>query len=152
MNAKTRKNAETGKNAEMDQLNVVAAILVCDGKILCMQRGAGKYLYTSFKYEFPGGKIEPGEKPTEALERELREEMDLIAEVKESDYFMTIHHRYPDFDLSMHCYVRPVPTFDFNRKEHTDHRWLPPQDLLQLDWAPADLPIVAKIMKEGLER
>ncbi len=81
----------------MKHLEVVAAILEYDGKILCMERGQGKFDYVSFKYEFPGGKIEPGEAKHEAIERELREEMDVRVSVKEDDLYMTVHHDYPDF-------------------------------------------------------
>lgn len=83
----------------MKQLEVVAAILTYHGKILCMERGKGTYSYVSYKYEFPGGKIEPGEARHEAIERELREEMDVDVTVKESDLFMTVQHDYPDFPL-----------------------------------------------------
>lgn len=84
----------------MKHLEVVAAILEYDGKILCMERGQGKFEYVSFKYEFPGGKIEPGEKKHEAIERELREEMDVHVSVREEDLYMTVHHDYPDFSIS----------------------------------------------------
>lgn len=83
-------------------LEVVAAILIYQGKILCMQRGEGKYAYVSKKFEFPGGKIEPGEAKHAALERELREEMAIQVTIKESDLYMTINHEYPDFTLTMY--------------------------------------------------
>ena len=92
----------------MKQLEVVAAILTYKGKILCMQRGKGNYPYVSFKYEFPGGKIEPGESRHAALERELREEMNIHTTIKESDLYMTVHHQYPDFAITMHAFYCPL--------------------------------------------
>lgn len=91
----------------MKHLEVVAAILEYDGKILCMERGQGKFDYVSFKYEFPGGKIEPGEAKHTAIERELREEMDVHVSVKESDLYMTVHHDYPDFFHDHVCLLLP---------------------------------------------
>lgn len=89
----------------MKHLEVVAAILIYDGKILCMERGKGKYDYVSFKYEFPGGKIEPGEAKHAALERELREEMKLNVSVAETDLFTTVEHTYPDFSITMYAFI-----------------------------------------------
>jgi 8-oxo-dGTP diphosphatase len=131
----------------MKTLEVVAGIIVFNGKILCMQRNAGKYDYVSFKYEFPGGKVEPGESNVEALKRELHEEMEMDVTVGEKDFFLTVHHEYPDFAITMHSYICRVSTDQFVRKEHVDHIWLEPQGLLTLDWAPADIPIVQKVLE-----
>ena len=130
-------------------LEVVGAILVYDGKILCMQRGASKYPYTAYKYEFPGGKIEPGETPEQALERELREEMDIAVTVRPQDAYMTVEHSYPDFDITFHTYLCKVKTSAFTRKEHIAHQWLLPRKLHTVDWAPADAPITAKLATDG---
>ena len=97
----------------MKHLEVVAAILEYDGKILCMERGQGKFDYVSFKYEFPGGKIEPGEAKHTAIERELREEMDVHVSVKESDLYMTVHHDYPDFSMTMYAFYCHLDKPDF---------------------------------------
>lgn len=129
----------------MKRNEVVAAIIMYEDQILCMQRNKGKYDYISYKYEFPGGKIEPGESRTEALERELREEMDIEVSISEADYFMTVEHTYPDFTITMHSFVCKVKTPEFVRKEHIDHKWLRKEELMQLDWAPADVPIVKKL-------
>ena len=134
----------------MKHLNVVAAILIHDGQILCMQRGQSKQDYISYKYEFPGGKIEAGETKTEALMRELKEEMNLEIKITEEDYFMTINHTYPDFELTMHSYICHVDTKEFVRKEHVDHQWVTPQDLKKLDWVPADYPIVERLMEREI--
>jgi len=131
----------------MKHLEVVAGIIVNDGKILCMQRNKGKYDYVSYKFEFPGGKIEDGETRPEALMRELREEMELDTNITESDFFLTVEHSYPDFSITMHSFICRVKTDKFIRKEHVDHKWLRPSELSTLDWAEADKPIVEKIIK-----
>lgn len=130
----------------MKHLEVVAAIIEYDGKILCMQRGQSKYDYVSFKYEFPGGKVEASEDNHTALERELREEMDMHLTISEQDYFMTINHTYPDFAITMHCYLCKLSNPQFVVKEHVDAKWMLPQDMHTLDWAPADYPILDKIV------
>ncbi len=130
----------------MKELEVVAAIIEYDNKILCMQRNVSKYPYTSLKYEFPGGKVESGETNPEALERELREEMDMDVSITDKDYFMTIHHVYPDFAITMYAYTVNVASPKFTRKEHINHEWLEVKDLKKLDWAAADMPIVEKLI------
>lgn len=126
-------------------LEVVAAILEYQGKILCMERGKGKYAYVSYKYEFPGGKIEPGEAKHTAIERELREEMDVHVQVKEEDLYATVQHEYPDFSITMYAFLCHLAKPDFVRKEHVDAKWLLPSDLPILDWAGADVPIMKKL-------
>lgn len=83
----------------MKQYEVVAAVIEHDGKILCMQRNKGKFDYVSYKFEFPGGKVEAGEERHTALERELREEMDMDISIPEDAYLMTVEHTYPDFAI-----------------------------------------------------
>ena len=113
-----------------------------------MQRGRGKYDYVSFKYEFPGGKIEEGEAKHTAIERELREEMDVHIKVKETDLYMTVQHEYPDFSITMHAFMCHLAKPDFIRKEHVDAKWLLPQDMPLLDWAAADVPIMQKLTQK----
>lgn len=134
----------------MKRHEVVAAIIIYEGRILCMQRNKGKYDYISYKYEFPGGKIEEGETQMAALERELREEMALEVHIKAEDFFMTVNHTYPDFAITMHSYICRVETPEFIRKEHVDHKWLKLEELMTLDWVPADIPIVEKLQREGM--
>ena len=117
----------------MKHLTVAAAIPTNGGEILCMQRKASKYEYISYKFEFPGGKVEPGESFEAALSRELMEEMELELAVSPDQFFMTIEHAYPDFSITMHCYLCPVDHRIFTRNDHHFHVWLKPQDLMSLD-------------------
>ena len=126
-------------------LEVVAAILEHQGKILCMERGQGKFDYVSYKYEFPGGKIEPGEAKHTAIERELREEMDVHVSVREEDLYMTVQHEYPDFSITMYAFLCHLTKPDFVRKEHVAAKWMLPKEMPSLDWAPADVPIMEKL-------
>ena len=126
----------------MKHYEVVAAVIEYENKILCMQRGKAKFEYVSYKYEFPGGKVETGEENHVALSRELREEMDLDVVIGEEDYLLTVDHTYPDFLITMHAYLCKVDTPDFVMKEHVGFKWLSPNELDTLDWAEADKPIV----------
>lgn len=127
---------------------VVAAIIVDNGEILCMQRGKTKFEYTSFKWEFPGGKIEPGETPEEALRREIREEMSMDINVEK--HLITVEHEYPDFRITMAAYIcTPVSSRRFTMNEHNDYKWLPKSQLKDLDWAAADIGIVEEMSGKG---
>ena len=130
----------------MKRIEVVAGIIEHNGKILCMQRNIGRYDYVSLKWEFPGGKIEKGETEEQALERELREEMDL--EVQVGKHFCDVNYKYPDFELSMYCYKCKTNDLNFKLNVHKDFKWLKKDELNGLDWAPADRSIVYKLMEE----
>jgi 8-oxo-dGTP diphosphatase len=129
----------------MKHFTVVAAIIINDGKILCMQRKASKYDYISFKYEFPGGKVEIGEGEEAALLREIREELDMPIEINRA--FLKVNHQYPDFHLTMYSYLCSTSVKVPQLKEHVAYRWLSHHELLILDWAAADVPIVAKLLQ-----
>lgn len=131
------------------QLEVVAGIIICNGEILCVQRGEAKYDYVSYKFEFPGGKIEQGETPVLALKRELQEELELVLEVGEQDLFMEISHCYPDFSIHMYSYICRVPNKEFKLKEHKSYQWLKIKELYTIEWLPADVAIVEKLMLTG---
>ncbi len=133
----------------MKHYEVVAAVIEHDGKILCMQRNKAKFDYVSYKFEFPGGKVEAGEERHAALERELREEMDMDIAIAENDYLMTVEHTYPDFAITMHAYVCKLAQPKFVMKEHVAFKWLTPGELDSLDWAEADKPIVARLQADG---
>ena len=133
----------------MGKNEAVAAIIIYQDKILCMQRSKGKYDYLSYKYEFPGGKVDAGETSVEALQRELREEMGLELEVKDKDYYMSVEYAYPDFKMTMHSFICYVESQVFERKEHVDHKWLTKKELMTLDWVPADMPIVKRLQDDS---
>ena len=128
---------------------VSAAIIVENKKILCVQRNKGKYDYISYKYEFPGGKLEVGENEEDALKREISEELNLEIDVAEK--FLVVTHEYLDFDLIMHSYLCKANTEKLVLKEHIDAKWLYKNELIELDWAAADLPIVSKLINTNHE-
>lgn len=128
---------------------VSAAIIVENKKILCVQRNKGKYDYISYKYEFPGGKLEEGENEEDALKREISEELNLEIDVAEK--FLVVTHEYLDFNISMHSYLCKANTEKLFLKEHIDAKWLYKNELIELDWAAADLPIVSKLINTNHE-
>jgi 8-oxo-dGTP diphosphatase len=126
-------------------IEVVAAVIELDKKLLAFKRGASKYEYVSYKYEFPGGKVESNENFTEALSRELSEELGLNAKV--GQFVATVEHTYPDFSIKMHCYLVHLETFDGELKEHVDYSHVSLQDAESLDWIEADKPILEIIRR-----
>ena len=132
----------------MKQVEVVAAIILFEHQILCVQRNKNKYPYISEKYEFPGGKIEEAETRTEALQREIREELSMRIEIQNE--FLTVYHQYPDFALTMHSYICTCADKTVILHEHIDYKWLPKDEIVYLDWAAADIPIVEKLMSTNI--
>ena len=130
----------------MKHYNVVAAVVCHDGKYLCMQKGKTKFDYTSYKWEFPGGKIESGETPQQALARELMEEMEYPVEVGEK--LVTANHEYPDFSITVTAFLcTPKGDADgFKRREHADSKWCSQEELKGLNWAAADIDVVEGIL------
>ncbi|HIF9462485.1 TPA: (deoxy)nucleoside triphosphate pyrophosphohydrolase [Photobacterium damselae] len=122
------------------QIEVVAAVLMNGGQFLAVQRGESKLSYVSKKWEFPGGKVEAGETLVAAITRELEEELRIT--IAEPQFLLTVEHSYPDFDITMHCFVVDVPTRELELTEHLDFRWLNKDQLWDLDWAAADVPAV----------
>lgn len=129
----------------MKHIQVVAAIILHEDKILCVQRGKNKYDYISNKYEFPGGKVEDGESEIDAIIREIREELEI--DIIVNNEYMTVQHQYPDFELTMHSFLCLSDDTRLTLTEHIDYKWLKKHELDQLDWAAADIPIVEKLMK-----
>ena len=115
-----------------------------------MQRGENKYDYISYKYEFPGGKVEIGESNEEAISREIREELKINLSLTKKDYFMTVNHTYPDFQITMHAFLCYVNSREFTMTEHKDYKWLKIEDLKKLDWAGADMPIVEELINKKI--
>ena len=128
----------------MNHIEVVAAIIVNKDKILCVQRNVNKYSYISLKYEFPGGKVEPGESRENALIREIKEELDMDIQIQEE--FLTVEHIYPDFKLTMHSFICSCENNALTLSEHINYKWLNENELKGLDWAAADVPIIEKLM------
>lgn len=127
----------------MKTIRVVAAVIRDGDRIFATQRGHGEY---KDGWEFPGGKIEPGETPQEALVRELKEELDITTIVGE--LIDTIEYDYPEFHLSMDCFWCTIAEGEPVLKEHEAARWLTKEKLDSVDWLPADVTLVEKIRKE----
>ena len=129
----------------MKTISVVAAVIIrtdSDGskQVFATQRGYGEY---KDWWEFPGGKIEEGESPEDALAREIREE--LATEIKVSDYIDTIEYDYPAFHLSMECFACEIVLGDLKLLEHENAAWLTADNLHSVKWLPADELILDKI-------
>lgn len=124
----------------MKTIEVVAAVIIKDGKVFATQRGYGQW---KDWWEFPGGKIEPGECPQEALVREIREELD--AEIEVGGLLDTVEWDYPDFHLTMHCFICRLLSDSLHLNEHEDATWLTRETLDSVQWLPADLGVVGKI-------
>jgi 8-oxo-dGTP diphosphatase len=124
----------------MKTIEVVAAVIIKDGKVFATQRGYGQW---KDWWEFPGGKIEPGECPQEALVREIREELD--TEIEVGGLLETVEWDYPDFHLTMHCFICRLLSDSLHLNEHEDATWLTRETLDSVQWLPADLGVVGKI-------
>lgn len=131
------------RKATWRHYHVVAAVVEHEGRYLCMQKGETRYAYTSYHWEFPGGKIEEGETQTQALQRELMEEMEY--DVKPVRHLITVEHRYPEFGITLECWLCSAESTDFVRREHADHRWLTLDEMRTLEWCAADAPVVEKL-------
>ena len=127
----------------MKHIEVVAAIIHDDeGRIFATQRG-----YGDFKdwWEFPGGKMEVGETPEGALVREISEE--LSADISVDKFLCTVEHDYPQFHLTMHCYLCSLLTEALHLNEHEAARWLTKDELGNVNWLPADVKVVEELKK-----
>ena len=128
----------------MNHLEVVAAIIHdSDGRIFATQRGYGDM---KDGWEFPGGKVEAGELPEDALKREILEELDTNIVVEK--LLTTVEHDYPKFHLTMHCYICSVESGQLTLKEHEAARWLKKSELYFVDWLPADKAVVDLLIQE----
>ena len=127
----------------LKRIEVVAAIIHdAEGRIFATQRGYGEF---KDGWEFPGGKMEAGETPEEALRREIWEELETRIEVER--LVETVEWDYPQFHLTMHCFLCHVESGRLELKEHEAARWLTKDKLNEVDWLPADLQIIDKLKK-----
>ncbi len=125
----------------MNTKNVSAAIIHDQqGRIFATQRGSGEW---KDWWEFPGGKIEPGETPEEAVIREIREELDTKIEVER--LLTTVEWDYPKFHLTLHCFLCSVVSGHLELLEHEAAQWLKPDELDSVRWLPADLEVIEMI-------
>lgn len=128
----------------MKTIKVVAAIIRKENSVFATQRGYGDY---KDWWEFPGGKVEEGETPERALIREIREELD--SDIIVEKFLTTVEHDYSEFHLSMDCFWCRVQSGKLTLLEHEAARWLPINDLRQVNWLPADVKVVEAIENEG---
>ena len=127
----------------MKTIEVVAAIIVKDGKVFATQRGYGPW---KGWWEFPGGKMEPGETPQEALTREIKEELD--AEIQVGRLMETAEWDYPEFHLTMHCFICNLQSESIQLNEHEAAAWLTGDTLRSVRWLPADEGLISRLEKE----
>ena len=124
----------------MKQIEVVAAIIRKEDKIFTTQRGYGEWIDW---WEFPGGKMEAGETPEEALKREIREE--LSTEISVDEFLYTVEYDYPKFHLTMHCYLCSLMTDSLHLNEHEAAKWLTKDELNSVKWLPADVELISHL-------
>ena len=127
----------------MNHIEVVAAVITKNGKVFATQRG-----YGDFKdgWEFPGGKMEPGETRENALIREIKEELD--TDISVDSFLGTVEHDYPQFHITMHCFLCQVTSGKLELKEHEDARWLTRETFDSVAWLPADIGILDAVRKQ----
>ena len=142
MDKKSMIDRETERQS-MKTIRVVAAIIIEQGKVFATQRGCGEF---KDGWEFPGGKIELGETLEAAIVREIKEELDTEIEVVK--LLDTVEYDYPQFHLSMDCFICKIKSGDLVLKEHEAAKWLTKENLDSVDWLPADLSLIEKIRYE----
>lgn len=128
---------------EIKTIEVVAAIIRHGDKVFATQRGYGEF---KGGWEFPGGKMEPGETPPQALIREIKEELD--TEIEVGELIETVEYDYPKFHLTMHCFMCTVKSGHLVLKEHEAAKWLTKYTLDSVDWLPADEGVIDKIKQK----
>ena len=129
----------------MKTIEVVAAIIHHDGAYFATQRGYGEF---EGMWEFPGGKIEPGESREDALKREIQEELGVDIYIKE--LLCTTEYDYPTFHLTMHCYLCSVASGEIELREHKSAQWLTAETLDSVEWLPADEKIIVMLQAKNL--
>ncbi len=131
-------------NNEKKHTRVVAAVIKRGEQYLCMRRCRSKYSYISERWEFPGGKVEPGENDRKALEREIEEEMDW--RITAGNMVGTVDYTYPDFSITLAAYLCKAPIEDnFKLIDHIGYKWLTADELSSLEWTAADAELIKLI-------
>lgn len=133
-----------GRLKNMKEIKVVAAIIQKENKILATKRGYGEFINM---WEFPGGKIEPGETKEEALIREIKEELNI--EISVDKFAIDIEYQYPNFYLFMSCFMCSIKEGSIELLEHNDGKWITKEELNTLNWLPADIDAV-NYLKENM--
>lgn len=128
----------------MKEIKVVAAIIQKENKILATKRGYGEFINM---WEFPGGKIEPGETKEQALVREIKEELNI--EISVDKFAIDIEYQYPNFYLFMSCFMCSIKEGSIKLLEHNDGKWITKEELNTLNWLPADIDAV-NYLKENM--
>lgn len=134
-------------DSERKNIPVVCAVIERNGFILAAQRSAAMHL--PFKWEFPGGKIEPGERPEECLRREILEELAVTITV--SGTLPPARHKYPALTVTLYPFICSIAAGEIKLHEHAAVVWLPPERLHELDWAEADLSVLAAYCRKRNE-
>lgn len=124
----------------MKKIEVVAAIIQEEGKILATQRGYGEF---KGGWEFPGGKVEPGESMQEALVREIHEELAIFIDV--GKHIKTVEYQYPSFFLTMHCFLCTIKSGTILLLEHDAAKWLKIEEFSSVNWLPADIEVLDQV-------
>ncbi len=122
------------------KIDVVAAIIVENNKILATQRASGDF---KGQWEFPGGKVESNESSVNALIREIKEELNIYIEVYEM--LCNVNYQYPKFYMSMECYICRIKSGEIELNDHRDYKWLERNELFDIKWLPADVEVVIKL-------
>lgn len=130
----------------MKTIEVVAAVIIQDNKVFATQRGYGEF---KDGWEFPGGKVEEGETPEEALIREIREELDVFVSV--DSFLCTVDYDYPKFHLTMHCYICSIISGELLLLEHEAAKWLDRDSIWTVEWLPADVEVVKAFEEYSVE-
>lgn len=141
MNEKFENRIVWSKIKNMKTIQVSAAIIIKENKILATQRGYGEF---KNGWEFPGGKIEEGETAEQALIREINEELNVSIEIKSK--LKIVEYNYPEFHLTMHCFLCIITSGTLILKEHKSARWLCKEDLDVVNWLPADREVISELV------
>ena len=129
-------------------MEVSAAIIMDGTKVLCFKKGVSKHDYLSDHYEFPGGKLEPGETPSLALVRELAEELNYVVDIDSLEHYDDVDFDYEDFTVKLHYFIIRDSSPVYELREHKEAIWVSVDDLNKLEWVGADFVIIEQLMND----